>query len=781
MAKPQFDETLGGSVSISHDVEINKLISARASEILAMTHSVENPQRTKLVFQKLPVHMRRRVMSHNAKRMPRRLREAHQMQMEKSGLPPRSKRPSRKYRRRPHNLLLEYNRRKRTKKWLETHIWHAKRFHMCEKWGYKIPNFSNDRGYRASYRAVAKHCMIQDISYYSCIELTGPEGVLIERLRVHSRDELSFGARLYLAGSREGSLMFYKRDHCPVGVVHFFWRPRVEESLRTLWIWVHPAFFDDVVHEISLSFGFSGTAGGQASMNSDESGCRVNLLVNYFNRFRLRGPLSIAVLSSTLKLPKSPGHDGKTAWNDVWYANSRNKNDFNLQDEFFQGIQTLNSPGQLPRSSVVALTVLDPRIFLPEKRRKAVLNQDDCRKVLKVPEGVSGSPLWEIDVRERLKEDFKTNHEINKLREDNLVPGVQNDHEIDEEIMAKVPVILVQCPGDTDRGKSTGFASGIDIIIPSRWGVAFWIAFIHRCARPIGIREYKSLIFENLNLNSPEIHPPDTSAYCKESLEIKNELTEVYFRRPPNRRINFTKFSITSPFFCEWRLLVTEWTGGDAVKVMRNPRVLQALASTLRGFSSDQRDRRRKISSKRLPLNIFDESLDRTSLVPVRITIVGKGRPKKFALICMPNEEDLRSPKDPIQSLRPDPFQNKRKIMTKNHKEALKRAMNRRRRLRKGNELPDGKDMTSVDIKGHAERMRALYLPECRGVRHSCDREIMGHLSQGDFCFTESTGIGWGYVVMESLVKLMGRETNVVFVRNVQSRQYRRAKIDIIE
>lgn len=49
-------------------------------------------------------------------------------QLEKSGLPPKPKRPSRRYRRRPQNLLSEYNRRQRNHIWLETHIWHAKRY-----------------------------------------------------------------------------------------------------------------------------------------------------------------------------------------------------------------------------------------------------------------------------------------------------------------------------------------------------------------------------------------------------------------------------------------------------------------------------------------------------------------------------------------------------------------------------------------------------------------------------------------------------------------------------
>ena len=37
----------------------------------------ENPTTTKLIFQKLPCHLKRRAMSHNLNRMPRALREAH--------------------------------------------------------------------------------------------------------------------------------------------------------------------------------------------------------------------------------------------------------------------------------------------------------------------------------------------------------------------------------------------------------------------------------------------------------------------------------------------------------------------------------------------------------------------------------------------------------------------------------------------------------------------------------------------------------------------------------
>jgi len=51
--------------------------------------------------------------------------------------------------------------------WLETHLWHSKRFHMSSStahfvdWGCRVALRSYDKTFRASYRAVAKHCAIQ--------------------------------------------------------------------------------------------------------------------------------------------------------------------------------------------------------------------------------------------------------------------------------------------------------------------------------------------------------------------------------------------------------------------------------------------------------------------------------------------------------------------------------------------------------------------------------------------------------------------------------------------
>lgn len=273
-SRQQFDSLLGGQSHLPSGLNILNIISARAQEIEALTEAIDDPQRSGLVFQRLPKHMRRRIMSHNVKRMPRRLREAHLRQMEKSGLPPKSKRPSRKYRRRPSNLLQEYNRRQRKFIWLETHIWHAKRFHMIEKWGYKLPHFPNDKSFRACYRASANHCLLQDISYYCCIELCGPLDEIIDGLKQHTDKAcgLTFAAKVYISGSREGNITVFRKKSYPygaIGNISFLWKPSnivgpegkdavfsEEPEERTLWLWIHPAFYEEFCGELIDTFNF---------------------------------------------------------------------------------------------------------------------------------------------------------------------------------------------------------------------------------------------------------------------------------------------------------------------------------------------------------------------------------------------------------------------------------------------------------------------------------------------------------------------------------------------
>ncbi|GAA6098880.1 ribonucleases P/MRP protein subunit POP1 [Tachysurus ichikawai] len=235
---------------------------ARAAEVNAMLRAVTKTTGSSHVFGALPKHMRRRAMSHNSKRLPCRLREMAQRLLEKSQQAGKkekkeqSKTKSRRARRRHGSLLLEFNRRQRKNKWLETHIWHAKRFHMLKKWGYCLGDRPTYKCYRASYRAMNSGCLLQDLSYYCCVELIGPEEQLLNALsRLTNKDAgPTFAAASCVSGQKEGRVMLYKADqypHQPLGPVHFLWRPCCNTSPhRQLWIWAHPSLKQDVLPEL---------------------------------------------------------------------------------------------------------------------------------------------------------------------------------------------------------------------------------------------------------------------------------------------------------------------------------------------------------------------------------------------------------------------------------------------------------------------------------------------------------------------------------------------------
>ena len=485
--------------------------------------------------------MRRRIMSHNVKRMPRRLRESHLNQMKKSGLPIEKKKvPSRKYRRRPRNLLREYNRRKRDKFWLETHIWHAKRFKMIEKWGFKLAEHPNDKCFKANYRAVTAHSLIQDISYYTCIEISGPLEILISCFQKHVDPYFNFQKEYALKGEEEETIMFYKKGgfpNFPLGNISFMWKPG-NSNHKTVWLWIHPGTYQEIFYELVSNFNFELKYSAELDEVSEKEdyidagkmppafkifkeveipvyinkkNCEMIILRNSLNRFRICGPLTHYVLMEALKLPKikifNEIEDVSTSeiksqdesknqitlksiesnqekmevdqeknvnnfWHEIFYAIPENLQAFQNQRCFLDNLKNLKSPAQIPANLIIALTVLDPRFFVPEKRTKSVHNTDktteiDLNEIENtqdlIPDLVNRSAIWELNVRNDIIKNCMSTSQINKMRSEILVPGMENDGWFDEEKIQKIPILLIQKPGIQRPGGITKRRNGKNI------------------------------------------------------------------------------------------------------------------------------------------------------------------------------------------------------------------------------------------------------------------------------------------------------------------------------
>ncbi|XP_040443152.1 ribonucleases P/MRP protein subunit POP1 isoform X1 [Falco naumanni] len=430
----------GGRQSISEEmpkyITVSTFAQARAAEINAMLKAVAQKSSNSLVFQTLPRHMRRRAMSHNIKRLPRRLQEIARKEAEKAvhQKKEQSKTKCRKARRRHINLVAEFNRRQRKNIWLETHIWHAKRFHMAKKWGYCLGNSPTEKSYRACYRAMAKHCLLQDLSYYCCLELTGKENELLKPLaRICSIETgLTFEEASCLSGRFEGSLNLYQADRYPEGMlgpVTFIWKPRDGSENRQLWIWVHPALKQDILRELKTIFQCSeleeiyipepvttsiqeqkqtdivpslgkkrkmedkegekavpvkkiigdGTRDAFQSYSwiSQTTGIVISDRTMEILRYRLIGPLSHSVLTETLKAAslQTEMADSETGLNNWWVENCKDSEKVSLhqcQSAIFELLEGISSPSEMPPGTILGLTVGDPRVNLPKKKTKAV-------------------------------------------------------------------------------------------------------------------------------------------------------------------------------------------------------------------------------------------------------------------------------------------------------------------------------------------------------------------------------------------------------------------------
>lgn len=257
-----------------------------------------------------------------------------------------------------------------------------------------------------------------------------------------------------------------------------------------------------------------------------------------------------------------------------------------------------------------------------------------------------------------------------------------------------------------------------------------------------------------------------------------------YFRCPPSKRQNYLKSSIASPFKSPWLQLTQEWCTATAQQfyILRDRAKLRAVEQFLSGKPDN--------------LNALDENC----LIPVSISLNGRGNVKKFAIICLPKKQDIHQngknranfTHKPIftEPIAKDANETKRKQLRLNHLQLLKRLRRQRVRIkRKKQEYSERKVIiapprTTNLINSQYESMCQLWLPKApKTIRHQCTREVFGYLTQCQFMFHEAKVGGIGYVTVNGIRKLvksnMGRKLNQVLVRDPSSLNYHLATLSI--
>ena len=150
-------------------INFNKFAEERSTEIAKFLTDLELDTKKK-GHQALPKSVRRRAMSHNRYRIPRKLRKSMDDELAKAER--MQKLPKcRKHIRKRRLLVMAYKMRNDKVSWLSTHLWAAKRMRMINYHGFKIALTPNNKSFRSAYRHSQHGCIMTDLSYFHSLSL----------------------------------------------------------------------------------------------------------------------------------------------------------------------------------------------------------------------------------------------------------------------------------------------------------------------------------------------------------------------------------------------------------------------------------------------------------------------------------------------------------------------------------------------------------------------------------------------------------------------------------
>lgn len=656
-----------------------------------------------------------------------------------------------------------------------------------------------DKGFRMSFRASAKGCLLQDVSFLICVEIRGSTTKILQVMDPLFPPELDQPHRqdLCLSGQVATRLVMYHPSAYPfgaIGQVECVWNC---DQSPSLWMWIHPSVFQETWQALLES--------SKAEKVSDleyqcDNGVKILSLKDKLCRFRLVGPLANQVLSGCLKVSEGPTE----------------------VEEYWQRLKH-RSPGEAMNHQVIGMTVRDPRVLLPKKRATKIelegevlhlhfisfYNFLDLNHVglatevyPEAPSRIHHSKVWNESEREKVISTMLTTHEINQRRSKLLVPGSSLPLTEDE---SRIPILLIQQPGSDHRS----FGAGWDLVTPSGWGMAFFMNLSYQGGIAAGLQTMNHLALEKGNFTTScqcldssygQVFMEETKQ-VKESVHFRyvgfacqasdDEYISNHFSYPPDKRVNYFKLGSPSPF--AWPIM-----------------------PLLRSYSEQKVDKcfilRSKSSLKRVEKYLTSHDMSNwpqvasaeSALVPIQVTLRGKGVASDNHLIYLPSAED-QAQSEPVESPHHDVSQHERKELSKNHKK--RKELLRRRWKSMKDKLVEAKGMAMLEggptlspeaeaeirskidkIKGEREKenskynikLRQLWIPEVsqdQDFKSITSRQAIGFLCQGGFSFRIGKSVGLGYVPLLALKHLSGSQ---VLVKGRGQDQYRVAKLQVV-
>ncbi|KNA23153.1 hypothetical protein SOVF_027510 isoform A [Spinacia oleracea] len=503
---------------------------------------------------------------------------------------------------------------------LRTHVWHAKRFTMDKFWGFYLPLglHGSGKGSRALLKWYKQGAVVHDASYYSAVQLEGPEDALVSILSIllvpSAIDRSEDICKRLLSGEIYGRAMLHhaRQDGykaiCPVT---FMWRPfhqhdnadtkergtdanmEIESSshLRQLWIWMHPSAFGEGLDCLKLA----------CQKMTNERGVAVSCtsLDGQLGILEVMGLRAFQLLQKILH-PVILDKDG---------CEIKQKSNLEKEESFSSG-------------AAVLLTVVDPRSSFHERSAEVsdAHLSNDLRGSMedKSEENSTENLLMKKEVFSTLQTKYDSNASLSNCKdlwdasngvhppvEEHILCLEKHQKSLDFFCLKDTSKKFVSAEGHFSRfcpimllrrADEAGLLNGWSIILPICWVKAFWIPLISGGAHAIGLRE-KRWISSDVGL---PIFPSDFPDCNANSCSLEREAAaadKALINCPPETRP--LKIPIQLPWNSKWFSFNRGGREGDEID----------FSSSIRGDRDHSADIERKLNDTMLVNNGSDSEV----------------------------------------------------------------------------------------------------------------------------------------------------------------------------
>jgi ribonuclease P/MRP protein subunit POP1 len=584
------------------ELDLQAFLNARAFEIKALEESMQlsKVNGASRAFQQVPRSMRRRVASHNAKRVPKRLQRRAKREMLEDNTPtviarkrrPRTTRarlraetakklglladlkrkrmlksaqgkatelskdkkalimirpPRPKIRRNlindPPKQKSKFRKRQLHKTWLPTHLWHAKRAKMTDPkeplWRFAIPLTPNEKCYRPTHRSQGESGAIAwDMSYMSTISLCGNEAHIEKVLRNIGVDHESYW-------NDKGRKWRLGLRH--LSIVLNKYQNGTQRDICPATVFWNPRNSATSPHDDVMSD--SNDAQRQIFVRVHPSAF-LELFKELCRLVKLHGPrLYVEDLRYEIGSIDITGPSSTEALLGILRPYHTRKDMVEQHADMFRNLNGLSNPGALPTGALLGFSIADPRLLYPTKRGEVTGTNEAqqaelCNTLADWPaeKGLKPFDIFDRDYRYNATK-LPSQKSLNKRR----TQSSQGSHLKITDVDPPIPIVVLAARAPT----GTQVQGTWTVLIPQKCVLAVWYKLIHfplssgGNPRFGGLDELRQVAFER-GLPCFPFDYLGTTAGVTWEREQREKRKKTWEKRPKSKRVEWKSLDLGS-------------------------------------------------------------------------------------------------------------------------------------------------------------------------------------------------------------------------------------------